>query len=79
MTKDEKLGFISKLFMYGAKVGYEADIVEVEYFIRSAAADMGVNLGALATSTYVNTDGELAASAEETEADILRKLAVLNP
>jgi hypothetical protein len=79
MTREEKLDFMARLFMYGAKVGYDADITEVEYFIRSVADDMGFNTEGILTSSHVDERGELKDSEESVMAEYKRELLARNP
>jgi hypothetical protein len=65
MTKQEKIEYLARLWMYGAKVGYNADISQVEYFIRLVGDDLGLDMEGLITSAHITDAGELGAPEDE--------------
>ena len=78
MTKEQKIDYLSRLFMYGAKVGYDADITVVEYFMYSIAADMGINAEGVLTSEHVTDTAQLNASEDAVFDKIRAQLIALN-
>ena len=79
MTKEEKIEFLSRLWMYGAKCGYNADISQVEYFLHQVGDDLGLSTETLVTSRHVNDSGDLNAS-EKAVMDAFRmELFTQNP
>jgi len=80
MTKEEKIEFLSRLFMYGAKVGFDSDIYHVEYFIYSIARDMGVTAEDIRPLDYLDeTNYEISGSEESVMDDIRKILVSQNP
>ncbi|NIP44033.1 MAG: hypothetical protein GWN61_21145, partial [candidate division Zixibacteria bacterium] len=80
MTREEKLDFLARLIMYGAKVGYDANIADVEYFIFSIGEDMGMNMQGVRTSEHIGYEtGKLNAPEDEVIRKIKNQLMSMNP
>lgn len=80
LSRDEKLDYLARLFMYAAKVGYDADIEDVEYFCRSIAHEMDMNVDNVITSKYVDEDtGALVGSEDEVTGKIRELINIANP
>lgn len=80
MSREEKIEYLSRLFMYAAKLGYDADIEDVEYFCRSIADEMQMNVDNVVTSRYVDENtGGLNGSEGEVMGKIRDLISIANP
>ena len=80
MTKDEKIEYLSRLFMYVVKIGYQSDIDQVEYFTRGIADQMGIEHAAHRTEDLLNPATlEMDGTDEEVMNRIKARLMEQNP